>query len=55
MGATTIEPGKSTNVSVAFTMHEGLGGQHTFDLLLSTNDPVQPQQAVTVKAKYPDN
>ncbi len=55
MGATTIDPGQSTNVSVAFSMHEGLGGQHTFDLVLSSNDPVQPQQTLEVKAKYPDN
>ncbi len=55
MGTTTIDPGQTTNVSVAFSMHQGMGGQHQFDLLLSSNDPVQPQQTVTVKAKYPNN
>jgi hypothetical protein len=34
-------------------MHSGMGGQHVFDLVINTNDPVQPQQVVTVKAKYP--
>ena len=54
MGTTTIDPGKSTTISVAFVMHEGMGGQHTFDLVVSSNDPVQPQQTVEVKAKYPN-
>ena len=36
-------------------MHEGMGGQHQFDLVIDTNDAAQPQQTVTVKAKYPDN
>ncbi len=53
MGTTTIAPGQSTTVSVAFSMHQGMGGQHTFDLVLDSNDPVQPQQTVTVKATYP--
>ncbi len=55
MGATTIDPGQTTNVSVAFSMHQGMGGQHQFDLVLNSNDPVQSQQTVTVKAKYPNN
>jgi hypothetical protein len=36
-------------------MHEGMGGSHVFDVLVDSNDPVQPQQTVTVKARYPDN
>ena len=55
MGSTTIEPGKSTTISVAFSMHEGMGGQHTFQVVVASNDPVQPQQTVEVKAKYPDD
>lgn len=55
MGSTTIEPGKSTSVSVSFSMHEGMGGQHTFQLIVDSNDPVQPRQTVEVKAKYPDD
>ena len=36
-------------------MHEGMGGQHTFDLVVDSNDSVQPQQTVEVRAKYPDD
>ena len=55
MGSTTIDPGKSTTISVAFSMHEGMGGQHTFQVIVDSNDAVQPQQTVEVKAKYPDD
>jgi hypothetical protein len=34
-------------------MHQGMGGKHAFDLVIDSNDPVEPQQVVTVKAKYP--
>jgi hypothetical protein len=34
-------------------MHQGMGGPHAFELAIKTNDPVQPLQTVTVKAKYP--
>jgi hypothetical protein len=36
-------------------MHEGMGGQHIFDLVVRSNDTVQPQQTVEVKATYPEN
>jgi len=34
-------------------MHPGMGGQHQFDIHVLTNDPVQPEQVLTVRALYP--
>ena len=36
-------------------MKAGMGGPHHFDLLVNTNDPVEPRQAVSVLAEYPPN
>lgn len=36
-------------------MHEGMGGPHHFDLLVNTNDSVEPQQTLSVLAEYPPN
>ena len=53
MGATTIAPGQSTTLTVAFSMHEGMGGPHHFDVVIPSSDPIQPEQVVSVKARYP--
>lgn len=34
-------------------MHEGMGGPHHFDVIVVSNDPAQPSQTVSVKARYP--
>ncbi len=36
-------------------MHPGLGGLHDFEVVVDSNDPVQPEQVLTVRAKFPDN
>jgi len=33
-------------------MHEGMGGPHTFEIVIISNDPVQPEKKVYVKADY---
>jgi hypothetical protein len=34
-------------------MHEGMGGPHHFDLVVATNDAVEPTQTVSVLAEFP--
>jgi hypothetical protein len=55
VGSTTLKPGQSTDISVSFTMHDGMGGPHQFDLVVNSNDPVEPAQAVSVLAEFPPN
>jgi hypothetical protein len=33
-------------------MHEGMGGPHTFEITILSNDPQQPQKKVYVKADF---
>ncbi len=47
-----MKPNSATPVGVAFSMHEGMGGPHTFVIDLRTNDPVEPVKKLTVKADY---
>jgi len=44
---TTIAPGEETTVTLRFTMHEGMGGQHEFRVHVMTNDPTQPEILLT--------
>jgi hypothetical protein len=48
-----LQPGQTVQVRAPFSMPKGMGGPHHFDWIISTNDPVQPQQTITVKADYP--
>jgi hypothetical protein len=34
-------------------MHQGMGGPHTFEIIVPSNDPAQPEIALTVAATYP--
>lgn len=34
-------------------MHEGMGGPHTFEIVVPSNDAVQPSLSLTIAAKYP--
>lgn len=38
-----LNPGESGTITVRFTMHEGMGGQHEFLVHLLTNDPAQSE------------
>jgi hypothetical protein len=34
-------------------MHEGMGGPHEFEIVVPTNDPIDPTTTLTVAATYP--
>ncbi len=36
-----------------FSMHEGMGGPHLFNILVGSNDPVEPVKVLRVRAVYP--
>ncbi|MBI4318341.1 MAG: hypothetical protein HY675_07615 [Chloroflexi bacterium] len=42
----------SSMVGLAFTMHEGMDGPHDFAIVMRTNDPVEPEKSVNVKANF---
>lgn len=44
-----------SNASGKSNAIEGMGGPHVFDLVVDSDDAVQPQQVVTVKARFPDD
>jgi hypothetical protein len=47
-----IKPGEEGTVTLAFTMHEGMGGQHRFDIHLQTNDPSEPDKLLVVLSNW---
>jgi hypothetical protein len=47
-----LEPGKETEVSAEFTMHEGMGGPHLFLIRLMTNDAVEPQRVLRIRSYW---
>jgi len=50
VGQTTIKPGESTTLSMAFTMHAGMGGPHEFVVPLRTNDPEARNRSLIVRS-----
>lgn len=38
-----LAPGEAAIVSMEYSMHEGMGGPHEFNVHLNTNDPAQPE------------
>lgn len=52
VGTTTLQPNQTTTVTVEFTMHEGMGGPHLFDLPIRTNDPTQPEKHVWIASNW---
>lgn len=53
LGKSTLGPGESTFIRTVFTMaSEGMGGKHTFGVLLRSNDPVQPEKRLEIKADF---
>ncbi|MCA9910441.1 MAG: hypothetical protein KC519_17410 [Anaerolineae bacterium] len=41
-------PGDEATITLRFTMHEGMDGQHEFRVHVLTNDPTQPEIPLTV-------
>ena len=52
VGRTTLDPGESTEVSLRFTMHIGMGGPHDFRIPLKTNDPTKLEQELAVRSHW---
>jgi hypothetical protein len=52
VGSTTLLPGQETEVSTAFTMHEGMGGPHLFEIQLRTNDVVEPARILKIRSLW---
>jgi hypothetical protein len=52
VGQTTLGPGESTEVSLQFTMHAGMGGPHDFRVALTTNDPRKPERELAVRSHW---
>ena len=47
-----MQPGQETEVSTEFTMHEGMGGPHLFEVRLRTNDVVQPDRVLKIRSLW---
>ena len=47
-----LNPGESTTVAVAFTMHAGMDGFHDFRLHLATNDPEDPARQIVILSNW---
>ncbi len=48
----TLKPGESSTLRVTFTMHEGMGGPHLFEIRVKSNDPVEPEKLLIVKSNW---
>ncbi|MBI5290406.1 MAG: hypothetical protein HY872_00830 [Chloroflexi bacterium] len=48
----TLDPGERTTISLEFMMHGDMGGLHNFRVHLPTNDPAQPDHALTVLSNW---
>jgi hypothetical protein len=47
-----LQPGRETEVSTEFTMHEGMGGPHLFKIRLRTNDTVEPERVLMIRSLW---
>lgn len=52
IGQTRLQPGESTQLSTDLMMHEGMGGKHLFEIVVNTNDKVNPTQKLTIKSDW---
>jgi hypothetical protein len=50
--STILNPGETGTISVRFTMHEGMGGQHEFLVHLLTNDPAQAETQLRIFSNW---
>ncbi|MBI4234341.1 MAG: DUF1573 domain-containing protein [Chloroflexi bacterium] len=48
----SISPGKQGTLALNFTMGEGMGGYHVFQVVVSSNDPAQPEAILEVRANF---
>lgn len=47
-----LKPGETAVVSMNYTMHEGMDGQHELQIDLRTNDPEQPEIILTAFSNW---
>ncbi|MBI1281354.1 MAG: DUF1573 domain-containing protein [Anaerolineaceae bacterium] len=47
-----LNPGEVATVSMRFSMHEGMDGEHEFRVHVRTTDPVNPDQQVVVLSNW---
>ena len=54
MGATTLQPGQSTSLSISMIMHPGMDGPHRFRLSLPVESPSAKAEvlSMTVSADF---
>ena len=48
----TIPAGQSTDLTLAFTMHQGMGGPHEFVVRVRTNDTATPERQLIVRSDW---
>ncbi len=48
----TLAPGESAALNTVFTMHEGMAYLHEFEVVIQSDDSVQPEQVVRLKANF---
>jgi hypothetical protein len=47
-----ITPGRTATINLQFMMHEGMDGQHDFQMQLKTNDPASPSTELRVRSNW---
>lgn len=50
VGLTALAPGKKTTLEFPYLMHVGMEGPHLFEVVIKSNDTVEPEKKLTVKA-----
>ncbi len=50
--ARTLWPGEEATLTLHFTMHDGMGGDHEFRIPIQTNDPAQPEKDLIVTSNW---
>jgi hypothetical protein len=48
----TLKPDESGTINLEFTMHEGMGGPHLFEVVVRSNDAILKEQVVRVLADF---
>ena len=52
VSSSVIMPGEQASLTLAFTMHAGMGGPHDFRVHLQTNDPAAPERELVVLSDW---
>ena len=52
LSASTLKPGQEGTITLSFSMHEGMGGKHRYNVHLRTNDPTEPDKELVVLSNW---